>query len=58
MSAIVQCCMCHKYRVNGKWIRLEHEPIGKFTKTYCDKCHKAKIKEVDDFFKDKPETES
>ena len=56
--ATVQCCMCKKYRVNGKWISFDHEPIGFVTSTYCDKCHKEKIKEVDDFFKDKPETDN
>lgn len=34
----IQCCVCHKVKVQDEWIRPSQDHLGRVSHTYCPIC--------------------
>ncbi|MFC1736618.1 hypothetical protein ACFL1X_10920 [Candidatus Hydrogenedentota bacterium] len=43
---IVQCCVCGKTRLNGRWTKIEKSLRAPVSHTYCPKCCELQFREL------------
>jgi len=43
----VQCCVCRKMRIGGKWEKIEPFEGEPVSHTYCPGCHAEFLKEIE-----------
>lgn len=50
----IVCCVCGKVRIDWEWVEVNTLPEGLLSHTYCEKCFRHTMLEIEEFFAEQP----